>query len=110
MKSLHRTPPEQRKPGRVRRHPYGAPRLLRPMGGYQAIGNWLQERDSNPRPVGYEPTELPLLYPATKKLERPRAAGTLQHRPQRNQQANQFYFPGTAKDDFEATALLAHTH
>ena len=26
---------------------------------------WLRGRDSNPRPLGYEPNELPLLHPAT---------------------------------------------
>lgn len=27
-------------------------------------GDWLQEADLNRRPLGYEPSELPLLYPA----------------------------------------------
>jgi hypothetical protein len=26
---------------------------------------WWRERDSNPRPSGYEPDELPLLHPAS---------------------------------------------
>jgi hypothetical protein len=25
---------------------------------------WMRERDSNPRPPGYEPSDLPLIYPA----------------------------------------------
>ena len=29
------------------------------------FGFWWRERDSNPRPSGYEPDELPLLHPAT---------------------------------------------
>lgn len=30
---------------------------------YQPNGDWLQGLDSNQRPLGYEPNELPLLYP-----------------------------------------------
>ena len=29
---------------------------------------WEREWDSNPRPPGYEPDELPLLYPATREI------------------------------------------
>ena len=32
--------------------------------------DWVQETDSNRRPFGYEPNELPLLHPATKWLAR----------------------------------------
>lgn len=34
------------------------------------ILNWVQETDSNRRPFGYEPNELPLLHPAMKWLAR----------------------------------------
>lgn len=34
----------------------------------RAPGNWLQGRDLNPRPLGYEPSEIPLLRPALKSL------------------------------------------
>lgn len=31
--------------------------------------SWLREWESNPRPEGYEPSELPLLYPALKSYD-----------------------------------------
>jgi hypothetical protein len=37
-----------------------------------SITSRLRGRDSNPRPPGYEPDELPLLYPATTTKERMR--------------------------------------
>ncbi len=42
------------------------PRNLFRSGAYYAANGWLRGQDSNLRPLGYEPNELPLLHPATK--------------------------------------------
>ena len=34
-------------------------------GGRFIANSWLRGADSNRRPLGYEPNELPLLHPAT---------------------------------------------
>ncbi len=34
-------------------------------GGRFIANSWLRGQDSNLRPLGYEPNELPLLHPAT---------------------------------------------
>lgn len=40
------------------------PAETEPLLEHVPVVRWWRERDSNPRPLGYEPNELPLLHPA----------------------------------------------